>query len=36
MKAAYAQDPNPSFETFGPKTRREFLALVKARAGRPG
>lgn len=36
MKEAYAEDPNPSFETFGPKTRRQFLALVEARAGRPG
>jgi predicted TIM-barrel fold metal-dependent hydrolase len=36
MRAAYADNPNPSFETFGPKTRREFLALARTRAGRPG
>lgn len=35
-RAAYRADPNPSFATFGPKTRREFLALWDARGGIPG
>jgi predicted TIM-barrel fold metal-dependent hydrolase len=35
-RAAYRADPNPSFATYGPKTRREFLALWDARGGRPG
>jgi predicted TIM-barrel fold metal-dependent hydrolase len=35
-RAAYRADPNPSFATFGPKTRREFLALWDARGGVPG
>jgi uncharacterized protein len=35
-RAEYRRTPNPSFATFGPKTRREFLALWHARAGRPG
>lgn len=32
----YRARPNPSFATYGPKTRREFLALWDARGGRPG
>ena len=35
-RAAYRAEPNPSFATFGPKSRREFLALWDARAGVPG
>lgn len=35
-RAAYRGDPNPSFATFGPKTRRDFLALWRERAGVPG
>jgi uncharacterized protein len=35
-RAAYRADPNPSFATFGPRTRREFLALWDARGGVPG
>jgi predicted TIM-barrel fold metal-dependent hydrolase len=27
--------PNPSFQTLGPKTRREMLSLLRATAGRP-
>ena len=27
QKLAYAEDPQPHFRTYGPKTRREFLAL---------
>jgi predicted TIM-barrel fold metal-dependent hydrolase len=36
MRNAYREDPNPSFETCGPKTRREFLDLLYANNGRPG
>ena len=35
-RAEYREAPNPSFATFGPKTRRDFLALWEARGGRPG
>lgn len=35
-RAAYRERPNPSFATFGPRNRREFLALWEARGGRPG
>ena len=35
-RAAYREHPNPSFATYGPKSRREFLALWDARGGRPG
>ncbi len=31
-----AEGYNPSFETFGPKTRRQFFANLKAHGGRPG
>ncbi len=36
VRMAYREDPNPSFQTLGPKTRREFLELVGRRDGRPG
>jgi predicted TIM-barrel fold metal-dependent hydrolase len=36
LKAAYRAAPNPSFRTYGPKTRREFLMLQAATGGRPG
>ena len=29
MKRRYAENPNPHFQTFGPKNRREFLNLKK-------
>jgi hypothetical protein len=29
------REPNPSFQTLGPKTRREMLAMLKAAEGRP-
>ena len=32
VKAAYAENPDPSFKTYGPKSRREFLTF-KARHG---
>ena len=32
-RAAYRENPDPHFVTFGPKTRREFLALRKAHDG---
>ena len=34
-RAAYREDPDPHFLTFGPKTRRAFLANLKARGGSP-
>lgn len=36
IKAKYGTAANPSFETFGPKTRREFLTLLSAHGSRPG
>ena len=33
-KAAYQQDPAPTFATYGPKTRREFLNLLRLSGGR--
>lgn len=35
-RAEYRAEPNPSFATFGPKTRREFLAMAEAHGGKPG
>jgi uncharacterized protein len=35
-RAAYREGRNPSFATYGPTTRREFLALWDARGGVPG
>jgi len=35
-RTAYRSAPNPSFRTFGPETRREFLALHGEHGGRPG
>ena len=32
-RARYRQQPNPHFLTYGPKTRRAFLASLKARGG---
>ena len=34
-RAEYRENPDPHFHTFGPKTRREFLANLKARGGAP-
>jgi uncharacterized protein len=34
-KQEYAERPNPSFETYGPRTRREFLNLRAWNAGQP-
>ncbi len=36
LKAAYNEMSNPSFETFGPKTRRAFREIVSAHQGKPG
>jgi hypothetical protein len=36
FKANYLNDPNPGFESYGPKTRREFLDLLTLNGGRPG
>lgn len=35
-RAEYRHDPNPSFRSFGPETRRQFLALNREHGGRPG
>ncbi len=35
LKAEYRDNPNPSYQTFGPKTRRDFLKL-QSPDGRPG
>ena len=32
-RAEYRERPDPSYLTYGPKTRREFLALLRARGG---
>lgn len=34
-RAAYRIDPNPSFRTFGPASRRQFLALRREHGGLP-
>ena len=34
-KQAYAAERDPSFVTYGPKSRREFLALRREQGGRP-
>jgi predicted TIM-barrel fold metal-dependent hydrolase len=34
-RATYAERPNPSFATYGPKTRREFVNLLRASGGGP-
>jgi predicted TIM-barrel fold metal-dependent hydrolase len=34
-KLAYTEERDPSFVTYGPKTRREFFALRDAQGGRP-
>jgi uncharacterized protein len=34
-RGEYRRDPNPSFATFGPRTRREVLSLFRARGGLP-
>ncbi len=33
-RQAYRENPDPHFQTFGPKNRREFMANLKARGGR--
>ncbi|MGE5779408.1 MAG: amidohydrolase family protein [Hyphomicrobiales bacterium] len=34
-RAAYREQPDPHFLTFGPKNRREFFASLRARGGSP-
>src|SRR5262249_3556891 len=34
-RTAYLPEKDPSFLTYGPKTRREFFALLKANGGAP-
>ena len=36
LKIAYLPERNPSFRTYGPRTRREVLALFARRGGMPG
>lgn len=36
VKKAYLEAPNPSYETFGPKTRREFLHFKRQISRHPG
>ena len=35
QRVAYAELPNPSFSTYGPRTRREFFNLRQWHAGEP-
>lgn len=35
-RATYREHAHPSFATYGPKTRRDFLANWRAHGGRPG
>ena len=35
-RSAYREEANPSFASYGPSTRRQFLALHKEHGGRPG
>ncbi len=35
VRTAYRAAPNPSFRTFGPETRRQFLALHNEHGGLP-
>ena len=34
-RVAYAERPNPSFATYGPRNRREFMNLAKLGGGQP-
>jgi uncharacterized protein len=34
-RETYAERPNPSFATYGPRTRREFANFIKASGGQP-
>ncbi len=34
-RVAYNERPNPSFKTYGPRTRREFLNLTRWQGGQP-
>ncbi|GAA3946186.1 hypothetical protein [Allohahella marinimesophila] len=36
LKAEYCEQPNPSYVTFGPKTRRDFFTMLARTRGRPG
>lgn len=36
LRNNYMNNPNPSYATFGPKTRREFFTLINQTRGRPG
>ena len=34
-RGEYAERPNPSFATYGPRTRREFANLLRMSGGQP-
>jgi len=34
VKSKYMENPDPSFVTYGPRNRREFLSLLRAQGGR--
>ncbi|HZG07876.1 MAG TPA: amidohydrolase family protein [Allosphingosinicella sp.] len=34
-REAYAERPNPSFATYGPRTRREYASLMRVSGGQP-
>ncbi|MCZ6712958.1 MAG: amidohydrolase family protein [Deltaproteobacteria bacterium] len=36
LRSAYAEQPFPSFRTYGPKTRREFFQFLRGNGGFPG
>lgn len=36
LKKNYMHRPNPSYQSFGPKTRRDFVAMLARSGGRPG
>lgn len=36
VKTEYLNDPRPSFQTYGPRTRREMLRLLRLTGGQPG
>lgn len=36
LKTEYQNNPQPSFSTYGPKTRREFLNFLRYHGGMPG
>ena len=35
LKQAYRENPQRTYATYGPKTRREFVNLLRSHDGRP-